>query len=611
MASCHTSLLPSHREENGKFSEVPFIDTDVPRCSSVEDFSSGSSNENKSTERVAFTTESSSSRSESRSPPSRAKGSNDQARSEMLKESRDELFQLIQSPLTQETAVMITPCKKRPERIESLPYEMSPDVPNDNSVDEDKKNAKTEIVRKTRFADNLPQKKKKNRTFSFLKSVRSRQSSQSNILCRNHSVQISSIRGGTDRLDSLDKAKYVIPRVEYGSRLIKKKGGDSNVSIMESSKLKLYQRYFSDLFTTLIDMPISVVLLLTLTVYVSHWVLFGLVYWGFAHYNNDIPDKNNSCVSNVYDFTTSFLFSMESETTIGYGYRGINTVCPHAIVTLSLQCIISAIFDTWIIGIVYQRFARPDARTKTTLFSKQAVITRRDGKRCLIVRVANLRKSLLVATSIRARLLSFRHAFTEEKDVGYQVMSEQREVEFHNGDTLFFTAPVEYYHVIDKDSPLYKVRPNHYGQDSKAYFELVVTFTGTLEATGMTMQAQTSYLNTDILFGKRFSPVVKKDVQRSKYMVDFKNMDRVVDEPPQLYGDQTAKANGRPAWSVHTTLREEDENEASPLIEAKSEKEKHSKKTDKNERVRHRTSTDTASDDVFIIDDPTVEESPV
>ena len=137
MASCHDSLLPSRHEENGKFSEVPFIDTDVPRSSSVEDFSSSSSNENntKSTERVAFTTESSSSRSESRSPPSRMKDSNDQAHCEMLKGSRDELFQLIQSPLTEETAVTITPCKKRPERIESLPYEMSPDVPNDNPVD--------------------------------------------------------------------------------------------------------------------------------------------------------------------------------------------------------------------------------------------------------------------------------------------------------------------------------------------------------------------------------------------------------------------------------------------------------------------------------------------
>ena len=133
MASCHDSLLPSRHEENGKFSEVPFIDTDVPRSSSVDDFSSSSSNENntKSTERVAFTTESSSSRSESRSPPSRMKDSNNQAHCEMLKGSRDELFQLIQSPLTEETAVTITPCKKRPERIESLPY----DVPNDNPVD--------------------------------------------------------------------------------------------------------------------------------------------------------------------------------------------------------------------------------------------------------------------------------------------------------------------------------------------------------------------------------------------------------------------------------------------------------------------------------------------
>ena len=65
----------------------------------------------------------------------------------------------------------------------------------------------------------------------------------------------------------------------------------------------------------------------------------------------------------------------------GYGYRGMNTKCPHAIIMLTIQCIVSAIFDTWIIGIVYQRFARPEARTKTTLFSKNAVITRRDGKR--------------------------------------------------------------------------------------------------------------------------------------------------------------------------------------------------------------------------------------
>lgn len=439
----------------------------------------------------------------------------------------------------------------------------------------------------------------------------------SRILCRNNSVQISSIRGGMDRLENVDRSKYLIPRIEYGGRLIDKKGGNSNVSITESSSLKLYSRYASDIFTTLIDMRLSYVLTLTMFVYVCQWIVFGLIYWLFAVLNDDVAnilgkpdadgvlqtDEEAACVFNVYDFTTAFLFSMESETTIGYGNRGINTKCPHAIMALSVQCIVSAIFDTWIIGIVYQRFARPDARSKTTLFSKEAIITRRDGKRCLIVRVANLRKSLLVSTSIRARLISFRTALSDEKDVGYHVMSEQREIEFKNGETLFFTAPVEYYHVIDKDSPLYRVRPDQYDRSKKVYFELVVTFTGTLEATGMTMQAQTSYLNTDISYGKRFIPVLTRDPGRSRYVVDFANMHRTVDEPRNLYGRNAVDTheggggteNGKFAWesSLAMPLTEEDENEEE---ENDDEAPQESKEGENSVRVRVDTYT---SDDVF------------
>ena len=100
----------------------------------------------------------------------------------------------------------------------------------------------------------------------------------------------------------------------------------------ESINFKLYGRYVSDIFTTLIDMRLSYILIMTLLVYVGHWLFFGAFYWLFAFLNNDREhiwgtvsqngtsvgiDENEVCVFKVYDFTTAFLFSMESETTIG------------------------------------------------------------------------------------------------------------------------------------------------------------------------------------------------------------------------------------------------------------------------------------------------------
>lgn len=68
------------------------------------------------------------------------------------------------------------------------------------------------------------------------------------------------------------------------------------------------------------------VLLLTAIIYVGQWLIFGLIYHLYAIQNGDIHmhdeeyanvTLNDPCVSNVYDFASAFLFSMESETTIG------------------------------------------------------------------------------------------------------------------------------------------------------------------------------------------------------------------------------------------------------------------------------------------------------
>ena len=43
------------------------------------------------------------------------------------------------------------------------------------------------------------------------------------------------------------------------------------------------------------------------------------------------------CVDNVVDFTSAFLFSVETQHTIGYGTRQTTTECPDAMIFVSLQ----------------------------------------------------------------------------------------------------------------------------------------------------------------------------------------------------------------------------------------------------------------------------------
>ena len=43
------------------------------------------------------------------------------------------------------------------------------------------------------------------------------------------------------------------------------------------------------------------------------------------------------CISEADGFVSVFLFSMETQHTIGYGTRQTTTNCPHAIVLMSLQ----------------------------------------------------------------------------------------------------------------------------------------------------------------------------------------------------------------------------------------------------------------------------------
>jgi potassium inwardly-rectifying channel subfamily J, other len=58
-------------------------------------------------------------------------------------------------------------------------------------------------------------------------------------------------------------------------------------------------------------------------------------------------------------------------------------------------------------GLVFAKLSRPKKRAETLLFSKNAVICRRDGQLCLLFRVGDMRKSHIVEVDLFLVLFIF------------------------------------------------------------------------------------------------------------------------------------------------------------------------------------------------------------
>lgn len=64
----------------------------------------------------------------------------------------------------------------------------------------------------------------------------------------------------------------------------------------------------------------------------------------------DPPSNHTPCVMQMQTLTGAFLFSLESQTTIGYGFRCITEECPAAIVLLIVQLVITMLMEIFITG---------------------------------------------------------------------------------------------------------------------------------------------------------------------------------------------------------------------------------------------------------------------
>ncbi|XP_072225386.1 G protein-activated inward rectifier potassium channel 1 [Leuresthes tenuis] len=291
-------------------------------------------------------------------------------------------------------------------------------------------------------------------------------------------------------------------------------------------------RYLSDLFTTLVDLKWRWNLLIFILTYTIAWLVMASMWWIIAYIRGDLNHGHDSsytpCVANVYNFPSAFLFFIETEATIGYGYRYITEKCPEGIILFLFQSLLGSIVDAFLIGCMFIKMSQPKKRAETLMFSQDAVISQRDGKLCLMFRVGNLRNSHMVSAQIRCKVIKSRQ--TPE---GEFLPLDQCELDVGFGtgaDQLFLVSPLTICHEINPKSPFFDLSQRSLMNEQ---FEIVVILEGIVETTGMTCQARTSYTEDEVLWGHRFLPVMS--LEEGFFRVDYSQFHSTFEVPTPPY----------------------------------------------------------------------------
>ena len=213
-----------------------------------------------------------------------------------------------------------------------------------------------------------------------------------------------------------------------------------------------------------------------------------------------------------------------------YGARATSEECPHAIIVMCLQSIVGVLSSSCMAGIVFAKLARPKVhsalkkqpqkllkldvffqrRAHTIAFSKNAVVTLRNGWMYLLFRVGNLRtKSHIIESHVRVQMIQTEKTTKEGESISFfqQELKVSSQPEDDDNEQCLLIVPNTVSHRIDEDSPFYDMTPSDV---LKSKFELVVVLEGVVESTGNTVQARTSFLPREILWGHRFENMVRK-----------------------------------------------------------------------------------------------------
>ena len=126
---------------------------------------------------------------------------------------------------------------------------------------------------------------------------------------------------GTSRQISITECNYatITNNARPGERVITARGCKN---IRPAKLPNKREQFLVDYFTTLLEAKWRWILLLYCSAFLGSWTAFGSLWWLIV-YARKVVGSQVVCVENVGSWTSAFLFSVESQTTIGYGGRQV------------------------------------------------------------------------------------------------------------------------------------------------------------------------------------------------------------------------------------------------------------------------------------------------
>ncbi len=202
------------------------------------------------------------------------------------------------------------------------------------------------------------------------------------------------------------------------------------------------------------------------------------------------------CVENAQpgSFRDMFFFSVQTMATIGYGKMVPRTTWANVWVSVEALCgIVGTAMAT---GLMFAKFSRATARV---LFSRCAVVSRRDGVESLMFRMANERGNQIAEATVR--LVMSRSEVTPEGERVRRFYDLPLARDRNAAFTLSWTV----IHPITRASPLHDGTRESLAESATIF---IVTVMGMDDTSGQTIHARHVYNPEDLRWGERFVDII-------------------------------------------------------------------------------------------------------
>jgi inward rectifier potassium channel len=224
----------------------------------------------------------------------------------------------------------------------------------------------------------------------------------------------------------------------------------------------------------------------------------------------------NSLTGMVYSngfehFMEVYFFSAQTLTTVGYGR--INPLGIMAGAIASLEALVGLLSFALFTGLLYARFAKPNANL---LFSKNAVFAPFGSHTGLMFRLANQLSSSLINTKAQVTL-----SIMEWDEKGNSTRKFYTPLNLERDSIIFFPSSWTLVHPIDENSPLFGLT---WEDIEKGQPELLVLISGYDESFNDTVINRHSYHFSDMVWGAKFVKMLNTNAEGMS-VVDLSKID--------------------------------------------------------------------------------------